>query len=246
MRPSSALASLAISFLFISVLMVGCQKGNNTIVGTNPPNGATAVATSRQQIKVDFKQPMDRRSAEDAFQITPAVGTDKPTFNWSNDSKTVVVNLPAPLKPNTTYTVSLKPGALMYNQMALRKEAQFSFTTGPTAVAGTTAGPGATTGTSETAESTVPSDTTPPVSLSFAKDIQPIAAGTCDKCHASQDTGKMSDLDNILKKKFVVPSSPDDSLYYKKGSGFVTHGGNDAWKANKSLVHDWIAQGAAK
>jgi hypothetical protein len=248
MRPSNALASIAICFVVLSVLAVGCKK-SNSVVGTNPPNGATAVATSQQQIRVDFKEPMDRTSVENAFQITPAVGSEKPTFNWSNDSKTVVVNLPATLQPNTKYTVSMKPGARMYNQMAMRKESQFSFTTGPTAVAGTTAGPGSTTDSGETpppAPAPAPSEPPKPAPLSFAKDIQPIAASTCDKCHASQATGKMSDLDNILKKKYVIPNSPDDSLYYKKGSGFVTHGGDDAWKANKSLVHDWIAQGAAK
>jgi hypothetical protein len=252
MRSINAVVTIAMCFLVISVLAVGCRTGGRAVVSTDPANGATAVATNRQRIRVTFGQPMDRKSVEDAFSISPAVGAEKPSFNWSNDGQVVVANLPQPLQPNTAYTVSLKPGARAYNQMdVLREPARFSFTTGPTAVAGATAGPSTGTIAGETppavasAPSADASSDAAPAS-SFAKDIQPIAASVCDTCHASRDTGKMSDLDNILKKKYVIPGDPDNSPYYKKASGFVSHGGGDAWKANKELVHNWIAQGAAK
>ncbi|MDO8588513.1 MAG: Ig-like domain-containing protein [Armatimonadota bacterium] len=237
--PRDLVVSIVMCFLLLSALAGGCRMGAPAIVSTQPSNGAAAVPTTPATIQVNFDQPMATSSVERAFTIRPEVGTDKPKFAWSGDGKTLVVTFAQPLQANTVYTVTIGTDAHAANAVTLGQPVAFSFTTASTAVAGEAAGPVPT----PASPAEEPGEETPPT-ISFAKDIQPIARVSCDGCHQSQATGRMSDYDNIIGKRYVVPNDADNSPYYKKGSGLVSHGGGDVWKGNKQLVREWIAQGA--
>ncbi|MDO8682570.1 MAG: Ig-like domain-containing protein [Armatimonadota bacterium] len=258
MTPPNIIVSIAMCFLLFAVVAAGCKMGAPAVVSTQPASGATAVPLSPAMIKITFDQPMVPSSVEKAFSIRPEVGTAKPTFAWSENDRVVVITFPRNLAPNTQYTVTLGTDAHATNAVALAAPQSFSFTTSQTAVAGEAAQPAPTEQPAAEqpapapAQGAEPGACPPPeeapsaASMSFDKDIAPIAKSSCDGCHASAASGSMANYENIINKKYVMPKDPDNSLYYKKGSGLVTHGGSDAWKANKQLVRDWIQQGAPK
>lgn len=65
-------------------------------------------------------------------------------------------------------------------------------------------------------------------------------------CHeaggAGAAFGSMADPANV--KKYVTAGSPQNSLYYMKGSGQGGHAGGNAWGGYASTVSQWIQKGA--
>jgi hypothetical protein len=244
-KTPNVVATISLCLLLLAVLAAGCRTSGPAVVSTQPAAGATAVPVSPAVVRITFDQPMVRSTVESAFSISPAVGTERPEFAWTDDNRVVVVTFPQNLQPNTQYTFTLGTSAQASNAVTLASPVQVAFTTAPSAVAGEAAEPAAPPAETPPA-ATPPAETPAAPAVTFEKNIMPIARDSCDGCHAGMASGRMADYDNIISKNYVVPNEPDNSSYYRKGSGLVTHGGGDAWKANKQLVRDWIARGAPK
>jgi mono/diheme cytochrome c family protein len=102
--------------------------------------------------------------------------------------------------------------------------------------------------------------------VDFTKDIEPIFAHSCVKCHGADPKGKkpkgkydMTTKEGLLKSgdnggKNLVPGKPDDSLVYKLLLGPVGKGDDEIEKMPSKkdsldqkeidLIKAWIAQGA--
>ena len=101
--------------------------------------------------------------------------------------------------------------------------------------------------------------------VDFVKDVQPILAGTCVKCHGADPKGKkpkgkydMTTKEGFLKggdtKNDVVPGKSGDSLVYKTLLGPVGSGddeiGRMPYKKDPltqeqiNIIKQWIDQGA--
>ncbi len=98
-----------------------------TIVSTAPTDGATNVSTATGTYVVEFSEPMDNASVEDAFAISPSVPG---TFDW-DARHTVLTFDPIGLAYSTEYTVSLGTGAMDQHGLALAQAHSWNFTTRP-------------------------------------------------------------------------------------------------------------------
>lgn len=220
------LGTIALSLLTITAIIGGCTRSIPGVSRTIPNQGATDVSASPAIVQLTFDEPMATSSTQDAFRITPSVGTADSTYAWSEDNRTLTVTFPQSFAPDTQYTVEVGTDAKATNNVALREPFVLRFTTasGPAVGAGPTEEAAAKAG------------------LSFASDIGPLAEARCKGCHADQ----MSNYNTITSEKWVVPGKPDQSSYYRKPAGIVEHGGGNVWKDKADLVRRWITAGASK
>jgi mono/diheme cytochrome c family protein len=101
--------------------------------------------------------------------------------------------------------------------------------------------------------------------VDFVKDVQPIFAQYCVKCHGADPKGKkpkgkydMTTKEAALKggenKNCLIPGKPEDSLLYKTLLGPVGSGDDEIERMPSKkdkltdeqikIIHDWIQQGA--
>jgi WD40 repeat protein len=83
-------------------------KPDGTVIVSSPLQGAHAVAATKP-IELQFSQPMDTSSVEDAVQIQPA--TKVKSYQWVNGNSTVEILPENGLAPNTQYQVTLSQKA---------------------------------------------------------------------------------------------------------------------------------------
>jgi hypothetical protein len=77
-------------------------------VNTSAINNKTDVATATEPIRLDFSGPVDKEAVAESVVIQPATSVTK---QWIGS--TLVITPDHPLAPNTTYTVSVKPKAVV-------------------------------------------------------------------------------------------------------------------------------------
>lgn len=83
-----------------------------------------------QPLDVQFTQPMDRGSVEQAVQITPATAVD---YQWVSDKEVKITPIAGTFAPNTQYTVSLQPSvAKSQSGSAVTQATPAVFTVKPT------------------------------------------------------------------------------------------------------------------
>jgi hypothetical protein len=97
------------------------------IVSSTPTADAVNVEGSRLQIR--FSEYVDLASFQRAFSISPAMDGEV-DFGWSG--RTVTIDLPEPLRSNTTYVVTLDNNLRDARGVALRQPVVLAFSTGPT------------------------------------------------------------------------------------------------------------------
>ncbi len=211
-------ATIVLSLVAIVAVVGGCTISSPSVTSTVPANNSTNVPVSPAVIQYTFDQSMNKTSVEDAFSITPSIAGAPPVYSWTGD-KVFTVTFQQGFTPDTKYTAQLGTGAKAATDVALGKPYVLTFTTGAST---TGAGPSGETA-ETTTESTTAEETTAPT-LTFTHDIQPLAVDRCSGCHGTA----MSDYDNIIAKKYVVPGKPADSTYYLKPAGLSEHPGGNA------------------
>lgn len=105
------------------------------VVGTAPAADATSVTTG-QAIYIDFDEPMDRKSTQEAIFVTPASKLDAV---WETATRLRLV-LKAGLVENRTYVVTLGTEARDLRSNRLEEAFQFAFSTGDALDRGTLTG----------------------------------------------------------------------------------------------------------
>ncbi|GIV58851.1 MAG: hypothetical protein KatS3mg042_1764 [Rhodothermaceae bacterium] len=91
----------------------------------DPPDGALRVATDR--IELTFSEYVDEGSFARAFSIVPDFDRP-PAFDWHG--RRVVIRLPEPLRPATTYILTLDTNLRDLRGVALRQPITLAFSTG--------------------------------------------------------------------------------------------------------------------
>jgi hypothetical protein len=96
---------------------------NDVTVVDNQPIGSGAPLD--QPLSVTFSRPIDRRSAERAFVLYPPA---RERFAWRDD-RTIEFVLNEPLKPQTMYNITIRPGLRDQRGRPNRTETRWSFRT---------------------------------------------------------------------------------------------------------------------
>lgn len=110
------------------------------------PDDQTQYAAPRQQVTLEFNQPMDHAAVEDAFALTYEATVVPGTFGWSADDMTAIFTPSRDLEPRATHTVSLPSGLPGANGGRTLYAWQSTFrTVGPLRLARTDPADGATT-----------------------------------------------------------------------------------------------------
>ncbi len=115
------LASLVLALLTALLIWRGPQIGDVMVVAFSP-TGSTVPAGAA--ISFTFSRPVDRRSAEQSFVITPVVPG---RFFWSD--RTLTFRPTRPLEPETSYQVTIKTGLRDAQGRANSTEAVWTFRT---------------------------------------------------------------------------------------------------------------------
>lgn len=227
---------LLLAIVIIALIVTGCKITPPNVVRTTPANQITDVPVSPAVVTIGFDKPMVTESTQNQVTITPAVGTGKPDYSWSTGDRVLVITYPGSFQPNTTYTVKIGGSAKAANNVTLAQPVEFTFTTAAAAAAEQPVQP----------EQPAPpaQQPTPPTqpaqpTLTFTKDIKPLAEERCDGCHGGMATGKMSIYSDA--SKYVTPNNPDSSPFYVRPTG-KNH--VNAWGDRATVVRNWINQGA--
>ena len=130
-RPLRTLAVLGIGLAVLAAILYYASTDDRrppTVLGvtlTQHLSGDAQMALTTSSIEVDFSEPIDHRTGNAAFEITPRVAG---SFSWSGASLTFTPEARLPLK--TDFVVSIGPGVrdLAGNLMATGR-APFEFTT---------------------------------------------------------------------------------------------------------------------
>ena len=84
-------------------------------------------------------------------------------------------------------------------------------------------------------------------SVSFEKDVAPIIASKCGKCHVSNSRGEygIASYDALMKSKSITPNDPAASSFIEAiESGEMPKSGPKVSDAELETLKNWIAQGA--
>jgi hypothetical protein len=139
----AALGALLIGLVGLAVLAHPSRGPETTVEVASPLNDAHTVAVV-QPIELDFSQPMDTRSVEEAVKISPAT---RVSYQWLSPSRVEITPMSGTLAPNTQYTVVVAPSAKTKDGTALGKPAVVTFvTTAPVTSPGPTPSQSPTTG----------------------------------------------------------------------------------------------------
>ncbi|HLH69226.1 MAG TPA: Ig-like domain-containing protein [Candidatus Dormibacteraeota bacterium] len=140
---AAALGALLIGLAGLAVLAHPTRGPQPTVEVASPLNDAHTVAVV-QPIELDFSQPMDTRSVEEAVKISPAT---RVSYQWLSPNRVEITPMSGTLAPNTQYTVVVAPSAKTKDGTALGKPAVVTFvTTAPPASPGPTPSQSPTTG----------------------------------------------------------------------------------------------------
>lgn len=101
----------------------------------SPEEGAVNVSAT--EIIIQFDEYVDQASFQRAFEITPEPATP-PSFQWKK--KRVTITFREPLRPNTTYIVTLDTNLRDRNSVPIARPEVVAFSTGPTINRGTLTG----------------------------------------------------------------------------------------------------------
>jgi parallel beta-helix repeat protein len=96
-----------------------------SIVSTSPPNGTTDVGLETE-IVVEFSEPMNTESVENAISIMP---NSDYSFSWSNEDKTLTITFSESLDYMTLYQISIGTSAEDLAGNGLEEPYEFVFTT---------------------------------------------------------------------------------------------------------------------
>jgi len=126
-------------FLLAAFIFSGCanqlppgggevDKTPPEITELYPPNGT--VNYKENYFQLSFSEFVDKRSLKDAIFISPSPGGDL-ELDWSWSGRSVKVTFPKPLKPNTTYAITVGTDLVDYNAKNRMASAfPISFSTG--------------------------------------------------------------------------------------------------------------------
>ncbi len=140
----AAVGALLIGLAGLAVLAHPTHGPETTVSVVSPLNDARTVAVV-QPIELDFNQPMDTRSVEEAVKISPAT---RVSYQWVSPTRVEITPMSGTLAPNTQYRVVVAPTAKTRDGTTLGKPAVVTFVTtappatpGPTPSQSPTAGP---------------------------------------------------------------------------------------------------------
>jgi hypothetical protein len=124
-----AAAAGALVLIVAVVVYTALQKpgGLTEVVVASSLDGSKQVAL-QQPILVSFNQPMDRKSTEDAVQITPATNV---VFSWQSNTMLAVQPTSHSLAPNTQYQVTIGAGAKTAAGQKVAAQQTITFVTQP-------------------------------------------------------------------------------------------------------------------
>jgi hypothetical protein len=98
-------AAVSLALLLATVAAVAfAPRASDVAVAAQEPNGSQVARNT--PITITFSRPVDQRSAERSFVLYPPV---RGRFQWRDD-RTMVFVLAEPLKPRTTYRVTIRSG----------------------------------------------------------------------------------------------------------------------------------------
>ncbi|PJF44274.1 MAG: hypothetical protein CUN55_04790 [Phototrophicales bacterium] len=119
------LSVIGVIILMLGGLLVYGDQVGVHVIDTVPSDGATiGVATD---IRITFDQAVDRESAQERFQLQPAIQGE---FRWRGAS-TLIFRPDAPLQPNQRYEVRIEEGIRSITGRIMDEPFRFSFTTQP-------------------------------------------------------------------------------------------------------------------
>ncbi len=111
-------------------LLFSFYVGNDTstpcITSTLPQNLSTNIPVD-SDIYIYFSEPMDIKSVQDNFSISPSVNG---IFYWQNNNTVLHYHIPLPLEPATRYIVTIDADASDVAGIKLSQKFTFSFITG--------------------------------------------------------------------------------------------------------------------
>ena len=122
---SAAVGALLIGLAGLAVLAHPSRGPETTVSVVSPLNDAHTVAVV-QPIELDFNQPMDTRSVEEAVKISPAT---RVSYQWMSPTRVEITPVSGTLAPNTQYTVVVAPSAKTKDGTALARPAVVTFVT---------------------------------------------------------------------------------------------------------------------
>lgn len=130
--PRFAWASAAVGVVLIGLVAIlmfrGGGQDNTVLPPTSPLDRSQEVGVSRP-IELDFNQPMDHQSVEQAVQVEPATPVK---FDWRGNTL-LITPITGTLAPNTQYQVALTPGvAKTTGSKPLEAPTTITFVTQPT------------------------------------------------------------------------------------------------------------------
>ncbi len=103
--------------------------GAPTVLGSDPSNGATMVPLTAA-IAIEFNRPMESGPTAAAFTASPALPPGQVTVNQS----LLLWTAPVPLRPSTSYQITIGPGATATDGAGLPAPWTISFETIPAAL----------------------------------------------------------------------------------------------------------------
>src|ERR1700730_15951379 len=117
-----------IAFVVYALTFTPAKPDSQQVIVSSPLQGSHAVAAT-EPIQLQFSQPMDTASVEQALQIQPA--TKVKSYQWVNGNSTVQIVPQNGLAPNTQYQVTLSPKAKTQAGAAVAKKPRVTFVTAP-------------------------------------------------------------------------------------------------------------------
>lgn len=117
-----AIISVALALATAAAIAFAPRVDDVTVVDNQP---AGSGAPLDQPLSVTFSRPVDRRSAERAFVLYPPA---RGRFAWRDD-RTIQFVLNEPLKPQTMYNITIRPGLRDQRGRPNRTETRWSFRT---------------------------------------------------------------------------------------------------------------------
>lgn len=112
------------------------DKTPPSVVSIRPEAGSTAISPETV-FRIVFSEPMEQTGTQGAIFISP-VFWDYPTFEWSG--KQLTLTPPQPLRPNTTYILTIGAGATDSHRNKMGKSLTFAFSTGTSIDSGAISG----------------------------------------------------------------------------------------------------------
>jgi hypothetical protein len=127
-RPLAALgAAVGVMLISVTILtLVTAPKGPHTTVTVVSPQNESDAVSEVTPIQLEFNQPMDTHSVQDAVNIQPATQV---RYSWQDNNTRLTITPVHSLAPNTQYQVTVGQEAMTTSHQNLTKPARVSFVT---------------------------------------------------------------------------------------------------------------------